>query len=155
MSYIVLWVRIFFGMHSVLSGANYFLDGALTPLPKVEHPLAGPWMDSMTAMGLFGVVKFVETLTGICLLANRFVPLVAELPVSFNIFFMSVLIVHSDRSAYTGTRELVFNLFLMAAYSGYYSSMLSQKTTQSPLWRKDNFADAINNITGQSQGDGK
>src|SRR5437879_1813156 len=93
--YVVLWARVVFGAHSLLSGLNYFI--AFLPLPKVMHPIAGPFVDSMTAMGLFDAIKVVEVLVGISLLLNRgvLIALLAELPTSVSIFWMSVIVVHS------------------------------------------------------------
>jgi hypothetical protein len=134
MKYIMLWIRLAFGAHSLLSGANYFLE--FLPLPHVVHPIAGPFVDSMTAMGLFSVIKGLETLVGLCLITNRFVPLalVAELPTSITIFWLSVITVHSSRSTYTGSKELFFNASLLIFYAGHYKHLFIQKAETLPLW---------------------
>ena len=134
MRYVMLWIRLAFGAHSLLSGLNYFVG--FLPEPHVMHPIAGPFVDSMTAMGLFGVIKVVEVLVGLCLITNRFVPLalVAELPTSITIFWMSAIVIHSHRSVYTGSRELVFNLILLAFYAGHYRALFRQTTQPKPLW---------------------
>ena len=60
MRYVMLWIRLAFGAHSLLSGLNYFVG--FLPEPHVMHPIAGPFVDSMTAMGLFSIIKVVECL---------------------------------------------------------------------------------------------
>lgn len=133
--YLIIGLRGFFGGHSLLSGLNYFVE--FVPTPKVTHPLAGPFIDSMTAMGFFDVVKVTETAVGICLLTGLFVPLalVLEMPISVSIFFTSVIVVHSDRSVITGSREILVNLVLLAAYAGYYLPMLRMRAVSRPIWR--------------------
>lgn len=149
MRYLILWIQMAFGMHSLVSGANYFLE--VLPLPRVMHPIAGPFVDSMTAMGLFGVIKVVETLVGIALIANRFVPLalVAELPTSITISWMSVLIVSSPRAVYTGIKEIAFNLILLAWYAGYFTPLLRARAEGRPLWQE--WRSMLAAITGRDQ----
>jgi hypothetical protein len=89
-------------------------------------------------MGLFDLVKLVEMSVGILLLCNIFVPLalVLEMPISVTIFFLSSIVIQNDRSIWSGTRELGLNLFLLAAYAGYYWPMLRARTDIAPLWRR-------------------
>ena len=136
MRYIMLWIQMVFGMHSLISGSNYFLE--FLPLPNVKHPIAGPFVDSMTAMGLFDVIKIVETLVGLALIFNRFVPLalVAELPTSITIFWMSVIVVHSPRAVYTGLKEIIFNVILLAWFAGWFTHLLRPRNEGRPLWRE-------------------
>jgi hypothetical protein len=147
MKYIMLWIRLAFGAHSLLSGLNYFFE--FLPAPHVTHPIAGPFVDSMTAMGLFDVIKVVECLVGLCLVTNRFVPLalVAELPTSITIFWMSALVVGAPRQVYTGSKELLFNLSLLAFYAGHYRFLLRQTADTLPIWShwKGLFDQATNN----------
>lgn len=132
--YVVIAARIFFGGHAFLSGMNYFVE--YFPLPNVVHPIAGPFVDSLTNMGLFPYIKAVEAIVGVCLLTNRLVPLalLLELPTSIVIFYMSAIVVQSERSMFTGPRELLLNLFLIAAYAGYYVQILAVKSDLKPLW---------------------
>ena len=135
MRYVVVWVRYFFGVHMFMSGANYFIHWA--PQMEMNHPLAGPFQHYMTEMGLFGVVKAVETLVSICLIFNLFTPIVLllEMPISVNIFYLSVFVVADPRTLWTGPREVALNLFLLAAYGGYFLPMLRPFVPQKPLWK--------------------
>lgn len=134
MRYVMLWIQMAFGMHSLISGLNYFLE--FLPLPRVMHPIAGPFVDSMTAMGLFDLVKLVEVLVGFALIFNRFVPLalIAELPTSITISWMSVIVVHSPRAVYTGLKEILFNLILLAWFAGWFTPLLRPRLDGRPLW---------------------
>jgi hypothetical protein len=134
MNYIMLWIRLAFGAHSLLSGLNYFFE--FLPTPQVMHPVAGPFVYSMTEMGLFTVIKIVEVLVGLSLIFNRFVPLalVAELPTSITIFWLSVIVVGAPRQLYTGSKELFFNASLLIFYAGYYKALFTPKAETKPLW---------------------
>ena len=136
MRYVMLWIQMAFGMHSLISGLNYFLE--FLPLPRVMHPIAGPFVDSMTAMGLFDLVKLVEVLVGFALIFNRFVPLalLAELPTSITISWMSVIVVHSPRAVYTGLKEILFNLILLAWFAGWFTPLFRPKAEGRPLWNE-------------------
>jgi hypothetical protein len=136
MRYVMLWIQMAFGMHSLISGLNYFLE--FLPLPRVMHPIAGPFVDSMTAMGLFDLVKLVEVLVGFALIFNRFVPLalLAELPTSITISWMSVIVVHSPRAVYTGLKEILFNLILLAWFAGWFTPLFRPRLDGRPLWRE-------------------
>ena len=136
MRYVMLWIQMAFGMHSLISGVNYFLE--FLPLPRVMHPIAGPFVDSMTAMGLFDLVKLGEALVGVALIVNRFVPLalIAELPTSITISWMSVIVVHSPRAVYTGLKEILFNLILLAWFAGWFTPLFRPRLDGRPLWRE-------------------
>lgn len=136
MRYLMLWIQMAFGMHSLISGLNYFLE--FLPLPNVQHPIAGPFVNSMTAMGLFDVIKVVEVLVGFALVFNRFVPLalVAELPTSITISWMSVIVVHSPRAVYTGFKEIAFNVILLAWFAGWFTPLFRPRSEPRPLWHE-------------------
>jgi hypothetical protein len=134
MRYAVVWVKYFFGVHALLSGANYFIQWH--PQMVMEHPLAGPFQHYMTEMGLFAVVKAVETIVALCLIFDVFVPvaLLLEMPISVVIFYLSSFVVADPRTMWTGPREVLMNLFLLAAYGGYFLPMLKPRVPQQPLW---------------------
>jgi hypothetical protein len=135
MNYVVVWVRYFFALHALWSGSNYFTG--VMPQMQMEHPLAGPFQHYMTEMGLFAVVKAVETLVALCLIFNVFVPLalIMEVPISFNIFYLSNFVVADHRTVWTGPREIGMNLFLLAAYGGYFLPLFKARIPQKPLWK--------------------
>lgn len=153
MRYLMLWIQMAFGMHSLISGLNYFLE--FLPLPNVVHPIAGPFVNAMTEMGLFDLIKIVEVLVGFALVFNRFVPLalVAELPTSVTISWMSVIVVHSPRATYTGLKEILFNVILLAWYAGYFTPLFRPKAEGRPLWREwRNIIAAVTNTDHAREG---
>lgn len=135
--YALLWVRMAFGSHSLISGLNHFLplfsidgggDPALSPI--------GPLMGELMATGLYDGVKLVETAVGICLLANRFVPLAAlvELPISVVIAWLCLFVDESPNIVFSGLREISFNLFILACYAGYFRPVVAWKADVRPVW---------------------
>jgi hypothetical protein len=132
--YLLIWMQYFLGVHALVSGPNYFLH--FYPQMQMAHPLAGPFQHYMESVGLFGVVKFVETVVGLCLVFDIFVPaaLIFEMPISFSIFYLSVFVVADPRTLWTGPRELIFNLVLLAAYGGWLLPILKPRIRRWPLW---------------------
>jgi riboflavin transporter len=132
--YAVVWARWFFGAHALYSGPNYFLH--IYPQMQMAHPLAGAFQHSMEAMGLFAVVKLIESVVGVCLVLNVYVPAAAiiELPITFTIFYLSVFVVADPRTVLTGPRELLLNLFLVWAYGGWMAPILKPRLPPRPLW---------------------
>jgi hypothetical protein len=139
MGYVVLWVRIAFGAHSLLSGLNHFFG--FLPLPPIDASPAGAFVAEMTRMGLYDMIKVIECVVGVCLLSNVFVPLalLLEFPISVSIFHLSVFIDGGPRQMFTGPRELFYNTFLLAAYAGYYLPMLRAKASIWPVWQRGVF----------------
>jgi hypothetical protein len=137
MDYVVIWARYFFGVHMFMSGANYFIHWA--PQMEMQHPLAGPFQHYMEVMGLFAVIKAVETAVSLCLIFGVFVPaaLIMEVPISFNIFYLSVFVVADPRTMWTGPREIFLNLFLLAAYFGWLKPLLNPRLPTRPIWRRE------------------
>jgi uncharacterized membrane protein YphA (DoxX/SURF4 family) len=135
MRYIVLWVRIAFGFHSLMSGLNHFFE--FLPLPPIAASPAGAFIGELAATGLYDVIKLVEIAVGFCLVFNLFVPLalVVELPITLSIFWINTFIDAAPRQLFTGPRELFYNAFLLAAYAGYYAPMLAWRAHVKPIWR--------------------
>lgn len=135
--YAVIWVRYFFGFHALYSGPNYFLH--LYPQMQMVHPLAGPFQHYMEAVGLFGIVKLIESIVGVCLVLDVFVPLAAiiEMPISFTICWLSVFVVADPRTLWTGPRELLLNAFLVLAYGGWVAPILRPRVAPRPLWASE------------------
>ncbi len=152
-SYAIMWVRVVFGAHSLLSGVNYFYP--LVPPPPIDMSPAGAFVGQMDAVGLYALIKVVEVAVGIMLLLNRWVPLalVAELPTTVSIFYLSVIVDGRPRQLYyTGPRELLFNAGLMLAYWPYFRALLAHKASVSPIWRKGLTIDGIDPVNGGSEG---
>ncbi|HTY94420.1 MAG TPA: hypothetical protein VMC02_11060 [Steroidobacteraceae bacterium] len=134
MRFAVIWARWFLGAHALFSGPNYFLH--LYPQAQMVHPLAGPLQHYMEAVGLFGVIKAIESIVGVCLILDVYVPAAAmlEMPVTFTIFYLSVFVVADPRTLWTGPRELILNAFILAAYGGWFADILRPRLSPRPLW---------------------
>ena len=134
--YVVIWMQYFFGIHALLSGANYFLNPERQMV--LTHELTGPFQQAIDALGLFAVVKVIETVVGLCLIFNVFVPLAAifEMPISVVIFYLSVIVDPDQRSIWTGSKELGINIILLLAYFGYFRPILRPFPEWRPIWRK-------------------
>jgi len=135
--YALLWARMAFGSHSLISGLNHFVplfsiggggDPSLSPI--------GPFMDEMIRIGLYDVVKIVETGVGVCLLANRFVLLaaLAELPISIVIAYLCLFVDRTPNIVFSGLREIGLNLFILACYAGHLLPLAAWKPRYRPLW---------------------
>ena len=130
----ILWIRMDFGAHTLLSGSDYFLR--IFPPPPIDTSAAGPFVREMTRVGMYDLIKVFEVIAGAMIVANVFTPLalVLEFPITVSIFWLSVMVVGVGRPVFTGWRELFLNTLLLAAYAGYYLPMLDLKPRQRPLW---------------------
>jgi hypothetical protein len=127
-------VRVLLGLDLVVNGLNWWVK-LVTPYPSiadfVDRPPPPDFVGAMIATGfLFHVVKGLELLAGIALLANRFVPLalIASLPISINIFLVDVFLAQKLRAYVMGTGELLMNLALMMAYLEYFRALVQARS---------------------------
>ena len=132
LDYAVMWLRLFFGAHLAYSSLRYFL--LFEPQPVVPG-VGGEFVQAMTHMGLFPLIKAMEGLVGACLIADLFVPLLllAELPISVNIFYLNTIVVGTPRQLISGPQEILMNLLLISAYLSYYRPLLRMHTK--PTWQ--------------------
>lgn len=133
LDYFILWVRIAFAIHCLVSGLNYYLE--FVPPPKIVVSPIMPYIAEMTRVGLYDLIKVVEIAVGFCLLFNVAVPLalIAEFPLSVSIAYLNLFVDGEPRQLYTGAKELFFNGFLLWAYGGYYLAMLRWRADAWPL----------------------
>lgn len=124
-------LRIYYGLHLIWSSSRYWFAGGQ---PAIPDPIGGPFIASLSAMGLFPGIKALEGLIGIVLLTNRFVPLVLvlEVPTSFTIFYLNVFITGAPRQLLTGPLELGINCALLLAYFRYYQPFLVARAYAAP-----------------------
>ncbi len=136
MRYVVYWIRWVFGAHTLFSGLNFFFN--FFPTPPIEVSPAGPFIAAMDHVGLYTFIKVIEVVVGAALLLDLFVPLalLMEFPITVSIFYLDVIVDHTPRPTFMGSRELVFNVLLMAAYAGYYWPLLERRAALSELWRR-------------------
>ncbi len=117
-----LVVRILLGIMMVVFGLNKFLQ--FIPLPELT-PEAGKFMGALMDSGyIMEIVAIVEIVTGLLLLANKFVPLalVILFPVMLNAFLFHAVL---DIAGVGGAAFAVaMNIFLFFAYKDKYSELL-------------------------------
>lgn len=88
---VVYAVQFFFGGWFLWNGLNYFFG--FFPQPPGSSPISQELIGALIHSGLFGVVKAIEGVVGLMLLANRFVPLAIalSLPVSVCIAHLNII----------------------------------------------------------------
>ncbi len=91
LKWLVYAAQFFFGGWFLVHGLNHWMHFFTQPpgSSPISHELISALIDS----GLFTVVKGLEVLTGIMLLANRFVPLaiVLAFPVAISIAYLDLI----------------------------------------------------------------
>lgn len=114
--------RYLLGLIFFVFGLNGFLH--FLPQPPMEGA-AGAFIGALVASGyMFPVVKAVETVVGLMLLSNRFVPLALTLlaPISINIFLFHTLLTPPNPIAFL---VLIGNVYLGWAYRDAFRPMLA------------------------------
>jgi hypothetical protein len=140
--YIILWLRIVFGVHLAYSGLA-LVFGEWIPVKLAQGtPGAGTFMVALADIGLYQIVKYIELLVGFMLIFNIAVPLalLLELPITIVIAYLNILVDASERQLFTGPQELFLNASLLVAYGGYYGGFLQLKATPRWLWHPAGFA---------------
>ncbi len=124
-------LRVYMGGHLLWSCIRYWMSDMQ---PAIDHPLGGPFVASLVAIGAFPMIKTLEGICGLLLLGNRFVPLalVLAVPTSVTIFYLNTFVTARLSGVLTGPPELGVNLLLMLAYWHCYRPMLAAKTRALP-----------------------
>jgi len=123
MKTIVLLARIALGAIFVIFSLNYIWN--FIPLPELSKA-AGGFLGALGASGyIFPVVKTIEFVSGVMLLAGFGVPLALTLlaPIVINIFLFNLQL--APEGLPMGALLLILNLFLAWAYRGAFRGMLS------------------------------
>jgi len=146
-----LIARLLMGVIYSVNGLNWWFK-IITPYPSIsDFAHMAPPPDVVGAMiengVMFHMVKGLELLTGIALLANVMTPmmLVAVLPVTISVFIVDVFFIAHLRGVVMGTGSLLLNLFLLTAYIEHYRPMLAIRgaTGDRPLPDGPNATDAV------------
>ncbi|MCW2382237.1 MULTISPECIES: hypothetical protein [unclassified Sphingobium] len=135
-------MRIYFGGHLLWSCLRFWFTD-MQPSGAPMHPIAGPFLASLFATGIFPAVKVLEGIVGVMLLSNRFVPLalVLEVPTSMTVFYLNTFITARLSGLLTGPTELGVNVLLMLAYFQHYRPMLRVKPRAAPPWEREDRLD--------------
>ena len=130
--YLITWVRLWYGAHLLYSGIRFYVTG-VQPVP---HPIAGAFLASLNATGIYPLIKTIEVVTGAMLFFNIMVPLalVIEVPISVTIFILNFFVVASERQLVSGPLEIIVNGILLAFYARYYLPLLTPIAPARPIW---------------------
>lgn len=109
---LVYAAQFFFGGWFLYNGLNYWVQ--FFPQPPGSSALAYQLISALIDTGLFGIVKGLEIVIGIALLANRFVPLaiVAAFTVSISIAHMNIVNVQDPLGIGTGVVIMLLNIIM-------------------------------------------
>lgn len=90
-SLVVYAAQFFFGGWFLAHGLNHWLE--FFPRPSGSSPISRELIGALNHSGIFVIVKALEVLTGVMLLANRAVPLagVLAMPVSLSIAHLNIV----------------------------------------------------------------
>lgn len=127
-------MRLLLGAWMIVNGLNHFLP--IFPQPMGSFPLSSQLIIALIETGLFGIVKIVELVGGVMLIANRFVPLALAIlmPMSVVVFYNDAVLQHRwDRVFYMGVDCFYMNVILMLAYIRHYLPMMVYKTDMGTL----------------------
>lgn len=107
----------------------YGLNGFLQFLPQPElNAEAGAFLGALAATGyMFPLLKILETLAGLALLTNRFVPfaLLVLAPITVNILAFHAAL--DPAGIAVGLLAFLLNVYLLFAYKKYFDPILTSK----------------------------
>ncbi|MCW3838288.1 DoxX family membrane protein [Sphingomonas canadensis] len=127
-------VRLMLGFAYLVNGLNWFVK-IITPYPSISDFV--DYMPPPDIVGaliengiMFHLAKGIEVVTGIALLANRFVPLslVVAMTVTVPVFITDVFKPEWKLRAFLmGSGSLVMNVYLLFAYFDHFRPMMALK----------------------------
>jgi len=126
MKYVVWLVRLVFASWMIPAGVNHFVR--LFPQPMGSQPLSHELIVALIDSNIFDVVKTVELVAGVMVLACSFTPLglLLCMPVSFCVFWWDApLEGFGSRAALFGYSVLACNLLLCLAHARSYRAMFA------------------------------
>ena len=122
---LVLAGRLLFGAWLVVGGINYF-SGLLFTVPAGTTPLAVQLLAALNHSGMMGVVKGIELVAGLLLLAGAFVPLAlcVVMPLSTCTLFVGAVVDHQPLGIVASLVFFALNGLLMLAFLDSYKGVL-------------------------------
>jgi uncharacterized membrane protein YphA (DoxX/SURF4 family) len=129
MKYGVWLVRLIFASWMIPAGVNHFVR--LFPQPMGSQPLSHELIVALIDSNIFDVVKTVELVAGVMVLACSFTPLglLLCMPVSFCVFWWDApLEGFGSRAALFGYSVLACNLLLCLAHARSYRAMFALRS---------------------------
>jgi uncharacterized membrane protein YphA (DoxX/SURF4 family) len=124
----VLVSRILLGLIYFVFGLNFFFH--FIPTGPAPEGKAGAFMGGLFQSGyLFPLIKVIEVVCGILLLAGRFIPLVLVvlMPISVNIFLFHTVLLPGGAPVAISVIIIVTQLYLAWAYREVYKPLFVAK----------------------------
>ncbi len=127
-------LRTLFGLWNLFFGLVFFFDisGSMFVIPQpMGHGDLTPYLNqALIDTHLFHIVKAIEIVVGVLLLANRAVPLslCVYFPITVVIFHVNMFLEDFAAGPVIAIIYLVVHLFLLWAYRRYYLPMLAWRT---------------------------
>jgi uncharacterized membrane protein YphA (DoxX/SURF4 family) len=118
--------RILLGLAFVVFGLNFFLS--FLPMPPMD-PVAGGFLGALVAGKYLTVVKVVEVVAGLALLANRFVPLSLALLAPPLIGIVVFHAVYAPSGMILPIILVALEVYLAWAYRAAFAPMLQANTS--------------------------
>lgn len=121
-----LIIRVILGIIYLVFGLDYFLH--FIPYQPMHTGKAAALKDGLMGTGyIYPMMKSIQIIGGISLLANRYAPFFAVVlfPISLNVMLFHTILVPSGWLM--GVFLLVPNLFLGYAYRQYYKGLFIKK----------------------------
>lgn len=135
-------VRLLLGLDFLVNGLNFYHH--FLPITVPADPTAREVMAGLVDSGIFDVVKNIEILAGLALLANRFVPLavICIAPLVTVIFMVDCLLVRSlEGWAFGGTTTLL-ELAALVLYGRHFLGLIALRAAPQP-YGLDDLARAV------------
>jgi len=120
----VYGAQFFLGGWFLFHGANHWLQ--FFPQPPGSSSVSGQLIGALIRSGLFDVVKLIEVVAGIMLLANRAVPLatVIGFPVTLSIAHLNIAVNGDPFSLATGVIIIALHSLVALGHLDKYAPML-------------------------------
>jgi hypothetical protein len=131
-------LRTIFGAWNLFFGLVFFFDingmVFVIPQPMGHGPMTPLLNETLITTHLFHVVKVIEIVVGVLLLANRAVPvaLCVYFPITVVIFIVNMFLEEIASGPVIAWAYLFVHLFLMWAYRSYYLPMLAWRASITP-----------------------
>ncbi len=127
MKIVLVVARIFLGLFLLANGLNFWFHWL--PITPPDSEQATRLMDGLVFSGLFGVVKYVEVISGVLLLANRFVPLslALMLPLTVVIAYVDFILIATREASTFALLLVVPQALLMLANLRSYLPLLAMR----------------------------
>lgn len=142
---IVYAAQFFFGGWFLAHGANHWLH--FFPQPTGSSPISSELIGALIHSGLFDIVKGVEVIAGVLMLANIFVPLAIVLSVPVALSIAHLNLIENDDLFSRVTAIIIFALLAILAL-GYLDRFLPMLRMNNPAPGTDGLQQLRNGSKG-------